>query len=410
MKILRFCVSGVFLLCLSTGSHAQDAAAVFEKVRHAVFMVIVTTDDPGVVDVVAQGSAILIAPGRLVTNCHVVERGATIFISRREDKLTERARIASRHAPTDLCELDVIRPGQAFAKPVEIAPSGELKVGDPVYAIGSPRGMELTISDGIVSAFREARGDIQVIQTTAPFSPGSSGGGLFDRAGRLVGITTLILKDAQNINFAVSSRYVRGASLSEAELLKQRNAAAAAELQPPRESAYERNERLRREEQKIIESRRKQLESDMRSPAIATPPPAAPQARRRTPQELAAFWVPYENTRDARPAKRYEQLVRSGTLSGLPDDEVVRAVYGSLIREDVAAQLRWKEGARTAQFDLELRRNGELMFILRGKSSGLDSFDREAERAIGVASPFPVPQDNSAFEMVRRMRIEVVKK
>ena len=250
MQALRICL---LVALLAPGAvHAQDAAAVFEKVRHAVFMVIVTTDDPGVFDVVAQGSAVLIAPYRLVTNCRVAERGSNIFVSSRDDNLPERVRISSRHATTDLCELDVLQQGSAFAKPVEVAPAGALKTGDPVYAIGSPNGMKLTISEGIVSAFREAtRSDIKVIQTTAPFAPGSSGGGLFDRNGRLVGITTPIMKDAQNLHFAVSSRYVRSAGLSEVQIAEQRGAALAAglaaALELPRESASERNEKPRRE-------------------------------------------------------------------------------------------------------------------------------------------------------------------
>lgn len=66
--------------------------------------------------------------------------------------------------------------------------------------------MELTISNGIISGFRETNGGMKLRQTTAPFSPGSSGGGLFDDQGRLVGITTLIAKDSQNLNFAVSAK------------------------------------------------------------------------------------------------------------------------------------------------------------------------------------------------------------
>jgi len=65
----------------------------------------------------------------------------------------------------------------------------------------------LTISEGLVSGVREA--DAQTwVQTTAPISPGSSGGGLFDTQGRLVGITTFLLKDKQNLNFAVPAESI----------------------------------------------------------------------------------------------------------------------------------------------------------------------------------------------------------
>lgn len=398
------------LLAALPAARAQDAARVFEKVSHAIFMVIVTTDDSSVVDVVAQGSAVLIAPGRLITNCHVVERGGTIFISRREDKITERARIASKDPQSDLCELDLLQMKPAFDKPVTIAPKDTLRIGEPVYAIGSPRGMELTISDGIVSATREARGNIKVIQTTAPFSPGSSGGGLFDGQGRLVGITTLIVKDSQNLNFAVSAQHIPSAGITAAELAKQRQpAASAVDNYPVREAAYERAERLRQQEQQTIEGRRRQLDGQLGSPSISSPAPSVtPPASRRTAKEMAVLLAPHEGSNDVRPARAYERLNKSGELTGLDDSAIVRKVYVTLIRDQVNEQLRWNGGGSpVAELRVQLRRNGEIMFVLPGKSSGLESFDREAQRAIGTASPFLVPQDNAAFELVRDVTIEV---
>jgi len=78
----------------------------------------------------------------------------------------------------------------------------DLRVGDPVYAIGNPMGLELTISEGIVSGIRKTLQGTR-IQITAPISPGSSGGGLYDRYGRLVGITSFSVEGGQNLNFAV---------------------------------------------------------------------------------------------------------------------------------------------------------------------------------------------------------------
>lgn len=81
-----------------------------------------------------------------------------------------------------------------------------MAVGDKVFAIGSPIGMKNSLSEGIVSGLREHKG-ITVIQTTAPISPGSSGGGLFDAQGNLVGITTFKLIKGENLNFAVDIRH-----------------------------------------------------------------------------------------------------------------------------------------------------------------------------------------------------------
>jgi len=403
-------VLALTLLAAAHGARAQEAAQVFEKVGPAVFMVIVTTDDPSVVDVIAQGSAVVIAPGRLVTNCHVVDRGGSIFISRREDKITDRARLVNKNADSDLCELDVLQPKPAFDKPVEIAPPDSLRVGDPVYAIGSPRGMELTISNGIVSATREARGNIKLVQTTAPFSPGSSGGGLFDGKGRLVGITTLIVKDSQNLNFAVASQYIPSVGITAADLAKQRKQGAdAANTNQVREVAYERSERMRAEEQQIIDARKKQLDARPGSTSISAPAPSVtPATRRRTAKEMALLLAPYEAANDTRPLRTYERLSKNGALAGLDDNAIVRAVYIALMRDLVNESLNWTgSGSVAAQIDVQLRRNGEIMYLVPAKSSGQDSFDREAQRAIGVASPFLVPQDNAAFELIRSMTLEV---
>jgi len=75
-------------------------------------------------------------------------------------------------------------------------------------AIGSPIGLTNTVSTGIVSALRTMDG-LDVIQVSAPISQGSSGGGVFDRQGRLIGITRAYMKDGQNLNFAIPTQYVR---------------------------------------------------------------------------------------------------------------------------------------------------------------------------------------------------------
>jgi hypothetical protein len=73
-----------------------------------------------------------------------------------------------------------------------------------VYTVGAPSGLDLTLGEGLVSSLRTHNG-YRYIQTTAPISAGSSGGGLFDSSGNLIGITTFLIRDAQNLNFAVAA-------------------------------------------------------------------------------------------------------------------------------------------------------------------------------------------------------------
>ena len=79
-------------------------------------------------------------------------------------------------------------------------------MGDPVYAVGAPQGLELSLSEGIVSQLRG--GPPPLIQTTVAISRGSSGGGLFNAEGELVGITTFYLKEGQSLNFALPVEWI----------------------------------------------------------------------------------------------------------------------------------------------------------------------------------------------------------
>ncbi len=152
----------------------------------------------------AMGSAVVIGPGRLITNCHVVEKGSSFSV--RRENVAYGATVEWADPERDLCQLKVA----GFDAPaVQMGDMATLKVGARVYAIGSPRGFEMTLSDGLISALRrDDDGKLVYIQTSAPISPGSSGGGLFDQEGRLIGVTTLGGKDAQNLNFAVPSALI----------------------------------------------------------------------------------------------------------------------------------------------------------------------------------------------------------
>jgi serine protease Do len=108
----------------------------------------------------------------------------------------------------DLCLLTTDSP--LPADPAVIAPIDSVKVGEKVYAIGSPLGLELSLTDGLVSALRVAPNEkLPDIQTSAPVAPGSSGGGLFDQDGRLVGVTVAIAsKETDNLAFAYPAQWV----------------------------------------------------------------------------------------------------------------------------------------------------------------------------------------------------------
>lgn len=177
---------------------ALTPGQVFDKVKDAV-VVVKTIDAQGKVKV--QGSGVLLPSGKIATNCHVVEGGASYLVGRGKQLVP--ATLYAEDGDKDICLLDTLG---IVGDPVQLGKAAGLKVGDPVYAVGAPKGLELSLSDGIVAQLRG--GPPPLIQTTAAISPGSSGGGLFDGEGRLVGLTTLYIEGGQSLNFAMPVEWI----------------------------------------------------------------------------------------------------------------------------------------------------------------------------------------------------------
>ncbi|HRH79459.1 MAG TPA: tetratricopeptide repeat-containing serine protease family protein [Thiobacillaceae bacterium] len=148
------------------------------------------------------GSGVVLADGAIVTNCHTLKGGGKLSVRHQQREYP--AVIRHTDWDRDVCSLSV--PGLK-ATPVTLGNTRRLKVGAHVYAVGAPKGLELTLSDGIVSSLRQIDGG-QYIQTTTPISPGSSGGGLYDEQGRLLGLTTFYLAEGQNLNFALPVEWI----------------------------------------------------------------------------------------------------------------------------------------------------------------------------------------------------------
>ena len=197
-SVLKLIVAVFFLATLPAQVHALTPSQVFDKVKDSI-VVVKTLDAQGKLK--GQGSGVLLPSGRVATNCHVVEGGISYQVGR--GKLFVPATLYAEDGDKDICILDV---KGITGKPAQLGKAAGLKIGDAVYAVGAPKGLELSLSDGIVAQLRG--GPPPLIQTTAAISPGSSGGGLFDGEGRLVGLTTLYLEGGQNLNFAMPVEWI----------------------------------------------------------------------------------------------------------------------------------------------------------------------------------------------------------
>ena len=146
----------------------------------------------------------------MVTNNHVVEGAAHVYVQLDAGDAIE-ARVIGASPEYDLAVVKLQKVPRNL-RPIEVGTSGDLKIGQAVYAIGNPFGLQRTLTHGIVRALdrelptsyeREIAG---VIQTDAAINPGNSGGPLLDSAGRLVGVNTAIRSDSGSsagIGFAI---------------------------------------------------------------------------------------------------------------------------------------------------------------------------------------------------------------
>ncbi|MEW6245233.1 MAG: trypsin-like peptidase domain-containing protein [Nitrospirota bacterium] len=182
---------------------SQSPTALFEAVSASI-VVVYGKDGEGMRR--SLGSGVVIARGEVATNCHVIEHAATLSVTHRNRDYP--ATLKDADYERDVCSLTVT----GFDAPVvERGETQSLKIGQKVFAIGAPYGLELTLSEGLISGLRDVP-DGRVLQISAPISPGSSGGGLFGERGRLIGLPTFSLSGGQQVNFAVPVEWVTALS------------------------------------------------------------------------------------------------------------------------------------------------------------------------------------------------------
>ena len=202
------------ILCASSApAWGKSAKEVFAEVARSV-VVVLALDSSG--ETSAQGSGVVVGKNQVATNCHVIEDAEKIVIRQAADSsggenYRMSAEILARDNERDLCLLFVDELSEPPAAPVAtMGEAKELTVGEEVFAVGAPEGLELSMSRGIVSQLRGIQGKhgAPLVQTDAAISPGSSGGGLFNENGELVGITTFKWR-GENLNFAIPIEWMQ---------------------------------------------------------------------------------------------------------------------------------------------------------------------------------------------------------
>ena len=175
-----------------------------EKIRPAVATIIIYDMDK---KVLAQGSGFFVNnKGHLITNYHVLEGAYNAEVKTYDGNKYSIKSVVAENKTADLIKVLVDIPDKSrhWVRVTKALPA----VAERVLVVGSPMGLEQTVSEGIVSAVRELPTVGKFFQISAPISPGSSGSPVVNMKGEVIGVATFQLVKGQNLNFAVPGKYV----------------------------------------------------------------------------------------------------------------------------------------------------------------------------------------------------------
>ncbi|MYB95157.1 tetratricopeptide repeat protein [Candidatus Poribacteria bacterium] len=195
----------VLLFCLTNSTPAQTVPEIAEKALAAT-VYLEMKDSNG--KTLGFGSGFFVKSDLIATNYHVIA-GAASGTAKLVGKYTT-YKIEGWTATDEDNDLALLKVSAYGIKPLMLGKSDAVKIGDTVYVAGNPKGLEGTFSDGIISSRRD-KYTKKRFQMTAPISPGSSGGPVLNRKGEVIGVSVAAHRDldAQNLNFAIPSNYLK---------------------------------------------------------------------------------------------------------------------------------------------------------------------------------------------------------
>jgi hypothetical protein len=202
-KSLMVFFCALFLMEFCHAADAQTAPQIAGKAFESTVL-LVMEDANG--QPVSIGSGFLVREGEIASNLHVIKgasRGYAKLVSQK-DKYDIQG-ITGIDTERDLVLLKI---SSVSTPSLSLGNSDTVQVGETVYAVGNPQGLEGTFSQGIVSSIRQVGSD-KVLQITAPISPGSSGGPVLNSKGEVIGVSVATFRGGQNLNFAIPSNYLK---------------------------------------------------------------------------------------------------------------------------------------------------------------------------------------------------------
>ena len=186
----------------ASGQIALTTAQIAKKASPSVVVIQGTTDSGDVL-----GSGFIVSKdGKIVTNLHVIRDMKTARVQLANGNAFDSLSVLATDEPRDLA---IVQVAGSDLPILDLGDSDALAVGEPVVIVGSPRGLEGTVTAGILSSVRDSGDGFKVLQTDAAVNPGNSGGPLVNNKGQVVGVVSFKLRSAEGLNFAVPTNYVR---------------------------------------------------------------------------------------------------------------------------------------------------------------------------------------------------------
>lgn len=202
---LQFFLIWFFVLTLASQALAEvDFTKLVKKIQPAVVTIITYDMDK---KILSQGSGFFVDKrGYLITNYHVLKGAYTAEVKTSDGRKHPIKLVVAENKNVDLIKVLVDIPEESVQclKVIKALPD----VAEYILVVGSPMGLEQTVSEGIVSAVREIPNMARVLQISASISPGSSGSPVINMKGKVIGVATFYLVKGQNLNFAVPGKYV----------------------------------------------------------------------------------------------------------------------------------------------------------------------------------------------------------
>ena len=201
--MLKFLFASVLIVPVAFGQILLTTAQIAKRVAPSVVVLQGKTDSGDVL-----GSGFIVSrDGGIVTNLHVIRDMTTASVQLANGETFDSVSVLAVDERRDLAIVTVA----GFDLPVlALGNSDAVTVGEPLVIVGSPRGLEGTVTAGILSSVRDSGEGFKVLQTDAAVNPGNSGGPLVNNKGQAIGVVSFKLRSAEGLNFAIPINYVRG--------------------------------------------------------------------------------------------------------------------------------------------------------------------------------------------------------